>query len=118
MFGKVFSEEESQRFPESRHWDHMIELLPDAPQTLDCKVYPLAPGEQDSLDRFINEHLSKGYIRLSKSPYASPFFFIKKKDRKLRPVQDYRALNKWTKKFFMKFDVQWGYNNIRIKEGN
>ena len=96
MFGKVFSEEESQRFPESRHWDHTIELLPDTLQTLDCKVYPLAPGEQDSLDRFINEHLSKGYIHPSKSPYASPFFFIKKKDGKLRPVQDYRALNKWT----------------------
>ncbi len=124
MFGKVFSEEESQRFPESHPWDHAIDLLPDAPQTLDCKVYPLAPGEQNSLDRFINEHLDKGYIRPSKSPYASPFFFIKKKDGKLRPVQDYRALNKWTvrnkyplplikelivklskKKFFTKFDV-------------
>src|SRR6266403_479226 len=86
MFGKVFSEEESQRFPESRPWDHVIELLPDAPRTLDCKVYPLTPGEQDSLDRFINEHLSKGYIHPSKSPYASPFFFIKKKDGQLHPV--------------------------------
>ena len=29
------------------------------------------------------------------SPYASSFFFIKKKDRKLRLVQDYRNINKW-----------------------
>ncbi len=137
MFRKVFSEEESQRFPESRPWDHAIELLPDASQTLDCKVYPLTPGEQESLDKFLDEHLNKGYICPSKSQYASPFFFIKKKDGKLHPVQDYRALNKWTirnkyplplikelitklskKKFFTKFDVRWGYNNIRIKEGD
>ncbi len=27
---------------------------------------------------------------------ASPFFFVKKKDGKLRPVQDYRKLNEMT----------------------
>jgi len=37
--------------------------------------------------------LNKGYIQVSKSPYASPFFFIRKKDRKLRPVQDYQKIN-------------------------
>jgi hypothetical protein len=37
-------------------------------------------------------------IQPSKGPYASNYFFVKKKDGKLRPVQDYRPLNKWTKK--------------------
>ena len=125
------------RFPESRPWDHEIELLPDAPSTLDCKVYPLSYGEQIALEEFLEEHLDKGYIRRSNSPYASPFFFVKKKDGKLRPVQDYRQLNKWTvrntyplplikeliirlakKKWFTKFDVRWGYNNVRIKDGD
>src|SRR6266571_5559234 len=41
-------------------------------------------------NKFIKEQLEKGYIRPSKSPYSSPFFFIKKKDGKLHPVQDYR----------------------------
>ena len=82
-YGKVFSEQEAQRFPQSRPWNHAIQLLPDAPPTLDCKVYPLAPMEQEALDKFLKEHLDKGYIRPSKSPYASPFFFIKKKDGKL-----------------------------------
>ncbi len=49
--------------------------------------------EGSALTEFLNEQLQKGYIRPSKSPYASPFFFIKKKDGKLRPVQDYRKLN-------------------------
>jgi hypothetical protein len=72
-FGQVFSEEESQRFPGPRPWDHAIELVPDAPETLDCKTYPLAHGQQELLDQFIDEHLKKGYIRDSSSPYASPF---------------------------------------------
>jgi hypothetical protein len=62
-FGRVFSDKENQRFPESRPWDHTIDLLPDAPPTLDCKVYPLPEGQQDTLDKFLEEHLSKGYIQ-------------------------------------------------------
>src|ERR1700678_774153 len=68
---------------------------------------------------------------------ASPFFFIKKKDGKLRPCQDYGRLNEGTvkntyplpliselvdqlkgAKYFTKMDVRWGYNNVRIKEGD
>ena len=94
----TFNEKESHRFPPARTWDHVIELLPDTPKSFDCKIYPMARGEEDSLREFIKEQLEKGYIRPSKSPYASPFFFIKKKDRKLQPVQDYRWLNSYTVK--------------------
>ena len=71
------------------------------------------------------------------SPMASPFFFVKKKDGSLRPVQDYRKLNDMTVKnryplpliqelvdklkgarYFTKLDVRWGYNNVRVKEGD
>ena len=64
-------------------------------------------------------------------------FFVGKKDGKKRIVQDYRYLNEWTirnnyplllisdvlenigmKKVFTKIDLRWGYNNVRIKEGN
>ena len=94
----MFSDEESQHFPPSRPWDHTIELKPNAPSHLRCKVYPMTREEDGALDKFIDEQLLKGYIEPSKSPYASPFFFIKKKDGKLRPVQDYHALNAWTVK--------------------
>jgi hypothetical protein len=33
-YGKVFSDEEAQRFPTSRPWDHAIDLIPEAPVTL------------------------------------------------------------------------------------
>ena len=86
---QVFSEEKAQRFPEPRIWDHAIELKKDAPATLPGKIYALTQEERKALRTFIEEHLKKGYIVPSKSPYAAPFFFIKKKDGKLRPVQDY-----------------------------
>ena len=92
----MFSETAAHRFPDSRDWDHAIDLKPDAPTTLDCKVYLLSPGEDATLQTFLSENLDKGYIRQLKSPYAFPFFFIKKKNGDLRPVQDYRKLNAFT----------------------
>jgi hypothetical protein len=82
-FAKVFSEEESKRFPPRQSCDHAIEFKPDAPDAIECKIYPMTRIEDEALDVFIDEQLEKGYIRPSKSQYASSFFFIKKKDGKL-----------------------------------
>jgi hypothetical protein len=41
------------------------------------------------MDAFLEEALAMGHIRQSKSPLKAPVFFIKKKDEKLRFVQDY-----------------------------
>jgi hypothetical protein len=136
-FTSVFSKEESQRFLPSRTWDHAITLKNDAPEAINCKVYPMTRTEDKALDDFLDKQLAKGYIRPSISPYASSFFFIKKKDGKLHPVQDYWTLNKWTVRnqyplplvtalicdlggahIYTKLDVRWGYNNVWIKEGD
>jgi hypothetical protein len=53
----------------------------------------MSPKEQRELDAFLEEALATGRIRHSKSPIGAPVFFIKKKDGKLRFIQDYRALN-------------------------
>jgi len=85
----------------------------------------------------VKDQLRKGYIRSSKLSQMLLVFFVPKKDRKKRMVQDYRYLNSWTiknnyplplisdlidsigkKKMFMKIDLWWGYNNVRIKEGD
>jgi hypothetical protein len=136
-FSKVFSDAKSERLPEHQPWDHTIDLKEGAPETVRAKVYPMPPNEQQELDAFLEDNLRKGYITPSKSPMASPVFFIKKKDGKLRLVQDYRKLNDITiknryplplpadiinrlsgAKYFSKFDVRWGYTNVRIKEGD
>ncbi len=59
---KTFNEEESHRFPPERTWDHAIDLLPDAPSSINCKIYPMARDEEGSLKEFIKEQLEKGYI--------------------------------------------------------
>ena len=53
----------------------------------------MSPNEQGELNKFLDEQLEKGYIEPLKSPLASPVFFIKKKDGKLRLIQDYQCLN-------------------------
>jgi hypothetical protein len=65
--------------PERRPWDHVIDLKPDL-SPRGCKVYPLTPTEQEEMNKFLDENLKKGFIRPSKSPMASPFFFVSKKD--------------------------------------
>jgi hypothetical protein len=93
----VFDKGKSERFPKKKQWDHGIDLKEGfTPQN--SKIYPLSQKEQKKLDEWLDKQLQKGYIRPSKLPQTAPFFFIFKKDRKLRPVQDYRYLNTWTVK--------------------
>jgi hypothetical protein len=136
QFRDVFSKDSFDRLPDRKPWDHAIELKPGS-EPFRTKIYPLSPNEQKELDGFLDENLKSGRIRPSKSPMASPVFFVKKKDGSLRLVQDYRKLNDITiknsyplplisdiitklqkAKYFTKLDVRWGYNNVRIKEGD
>jgi len=57
----------------------MIELKKDAPDAIDCKVYPMLQMEDQGLKDFLNEQLVKGYIRPSKSLYASSFFLSQRR---------------------------------------
>jgi Retroviral aspartyl protease len=94
-FLDVFDDNKANRFPESNVWDHKIDMKEGfEPKSLEN--YNLTPEEQKELDKFLDKNLEKGYIRPSQSPQASPFFFVKKKDGRLRPCQDYRYLNDWT----------------------
>jgi hypothetical protein len=136
-FAKVFSEKASERFPPPRPYDHAIDLKPDAPATLPAKAIRLPADELVAAKKFIDENRKLERIEEGNGPYASRLFFIKKKDGQLRPVQDYRKLNDHTIKnryplplipdliaavrkaaLFTKFDVRWGYNNVRIKPGD
>jgi hypothetical protein len=136
-YTRVFSEEASHKFPPSHIWDHAIELKLGVPAALPGKLIPLSKAKLEELRKFIAEHTKRGTIRPSKSPYKSRFFYIKKKDGKLRPVQDYHPINEWTIwnayhlplipelinrlsrcSLYTKFDIRWGYNNVWIREGD
>ena len=57
-------------------------------------MYSLSRNEKEEVQKFIDKHLKKGYIRPSKSPQTSPVFFVGKKDRGKHMIMDYRRLNK------------------------
>jgi hypothetical protein len=130
----LFLDEEANKFPPSRPWDHKIELTENAPKKFNCKIYPMSLKEQEVEDKFLDENLAKGYITTLDSPYGFSTFMVPKKDSKeLRYIINYQPLNTVTRKdvtplpnltqcvedlqgieVFSKFDIQWGHNNIRI----
>ena len=132
----LFSDEEAKKFPPSRPYDHKIELTDAAPAQFNCKMYPMSAKEQAAEDKFLDENLEKGYIQPSDSPYGFSTFQVPKKDSdEMRYIIDYRPLNAVTKRdvtplpnlaqciedlqgmeIFSKFDIRWGYNNIRIRK--
>ena len=136
-FKRVFEERELGQLPERRPWDHGIELKPDF-KPFRKSSFEMSPVEQERTKKWLKEMKDKGYIRPTASPMTSPLFWIEKKAKsEYRPCQDYRYLNNGTIKdaynlplisdlllrlkefkYFTKFDVRWGYNNVRIKEGD
>jgi hypothetical protein len=63
-FTRLFSDEVADRFLPAREWDHAIELKPGAPDTLDCKVYPMTRDEDTALKKFLDEMVGKGISAL------------------------------------------------------
>ena len=132
MFGK----KQLERMPMRKVWDNVIDVK-ERFVLRKGKMCPLSREEREEVREFIKKQLRKGYIQPSKSPQTAPVFFVGKKNGKKRMVQDYRYLNEWTvknnyslplisdmlenigiKKIFTKMDLRWGYNNVRIKEGD
>jgi len=133
---KVFGKIELERIPTRKIWDHAIDLK-ETFKPRKGRIYPLSKDKREEVQKFVDDQLRKGYIRPSKSPQMSPVFFVGKKDGKKRMVMDYHSLNEQTiknnyplplitdlinnmgsKKVFTKMDLQWGFNNVRIKEGD
>ena len=123
---KVFGKVESERMPARKTWDHAIDLKKTfKPQK--GKIHLLSKNKREEVQKFIENQLRKGYIRLSKSPQTSLVFFVGKKDRSKKMVMNYCNLNNQTiknnyplplitelinnmgsKKVFTKMDLRWG----------
>jgi len=133
---KVFVKVESEKMPVWKVWDHTIDVKEDFKPSK-AKVYLLSRNERKEVQKFVDKHLKKGYIRPSKLQQTSLVFFVGKKDGRKRMVMDYCKLNKQTVKnnyplplitelvdnmgskcVFTKMDLRWGYNNVQVKEGD
>jgi hypothetical protein len=56
-------------------------------------IYSLSERELETLKKYIDENLIKGYIKSSKSPARFTVLFVLKKNGKLRIYINYRKLN-------------------------
>ena len=137
LFTHLFNKKKFKKLLERHEWDHEINLMDEAPKELNAKAYAMTLKEEEALNQWLDEQLKAGLIVESKSRYVAPCFYIPKKDGSLWLVQDYRKLNQITikdkmplplirevinklkeAKYFNKLDLIWGYNNVRIKEGD
>ncbi|CEL59204.1 hypothetical protein RSOLAG1IB_03137 [Rhizoctonia solani AG-1 IB] len=97
----------------------------------------MTDAESVTLKQWLEDELKAGKIRPSRSPISSLVMFVPKKDGSRRLVVDYRKINSRSKKnvyplprpddlmsklqgakLFTKLDLRWGYNNVRVKEGD
>jgi hypothetical protein len=135
-FPDVMPEDLPENLPPRRRVDHAIEVMPRvAPPTK--APYRMSHEELKELKVQLEELLTKGYIKPSKSPYGAHVLFVHKKDGTLRMCVDYRALNKATvrnwyplpriddiferlsgAKVFSRIDLRLWYYQIRIVEGD
>jgi hypothetical protein len=111
-----------------------IKLIPGT-QPIHKAPYRMAPKEQVELKWQLDDLLAKGFIRPSRSPWASLILFVEKKDKSKRLCVDYCALNQVTIKnkyslprievlfemlrgaqVFSKIDLNSGYHQLSIRE--
>ena len=120
--------------PPHREVEFTIDTLPGT-SPIALPTYRMAPAELAEMEVQITELLRLGFIRRSKSPWAAPALFAKKKDGTLRLCIDYRRLNAVTVKnkyplpriddlfdqlrgarCFSKIDLRSGYHQLLIRE--
>lgn len=135
-FLDVFDRNQANELPPHRTWDHAIDLQPGKTPPA-SRPYSMNQYELKALREYLEKELSKGFIRISRSPAAAPVLFVKKPNGDLRFCIDYRGLNNITvrnrhslplisetlsqlsrAKYYTKLDVISAFNKLRIKKGD
>jgi hypothetical protein len=97
----------------------------------------MSRGELVVMKEWLEDNMTKGFIRQSSSPYAAPCLFAKKPDGGLRFCIDYRDINSKTimnryllpliqetldllsgARVYTKLDVRGAFNLVRVREGD
>jgi len=133
LFNKVLAD----RLPPHRPGiDHEVRLKDGETPTWG-PLYSMSRAELIILKEWLEENMSKGFIRQSSSPFAAPVLFAKKLGGGLRFCIDYRDINSKTIKnryplpliketlnllgnarIYTKLDVRGAYNLLRVREGD
>ncbi|WPJ59666.1 hypothetical protein SMAC4_13198 [Sordaria macrospora] len=132
------SEEAAMRMPDHQPWDHKIDIIDDQTPPWG-PVFAMSGRELDALKPWLDKMLKSGRIRKSTASCGAPLMFVDKKDPDdpLRPVVDYRALNRMTvpvrhpiplitelqhalrtAKFYTKIDLKSGFFLVRMAKGH
>ena len=133
-FATLFSWEESNKLPSHRLYDHIIPLLSDKKSPKDS-LYNMSRDELLVLQKYLKEHLFKGFIWVSSSSAAFSVIFVKKPEEGLHLCVDYCSLNNLTVKnryplpliretlnlltlsvIFTKLDIIAAFNKLQMAE--
>ena len=133
---EAFLPQPADQIPPHRSWDHKIELMPGKEPPY-SKNRPLSSQELQVVRKWLDENLTKGFIRESRARCAAPLMLAAKPGGGVRICQDYRGLNNVTiknryplpliretldalcnAKFYTKLDIIAAFNRLRIAEGH
>lgn len=87
-FKNVFDQNEADVLSEHGPYNHAIEIE-ESKEPPFGPVYNMSITELNALKEYVNEMLTKGFIRPSKFPAGAPVIFIKKKNGGLRFCVNY-----------------------------
>jgi hypothetical protein len=127
-FLPLFSEAVAKALSPHQPYDHKMPLREEFIPPFG-PLYSLSKSEVQALKEWLEENLSKGFIRASSSSALSPIVFVMKGDGSLRLCVDYHGLNEGTIKnryplplledtlirllkvqYFMTLDIRGTYN--------
>jgi hypothetical protein len=135
LFVEAFSKKKSDSLTPHRKGDFKVEPEDSKKPDWIPRLYRMTQEKMVEVKRWVTENLSKGFIKASQSPWASPILFVKKPGGGIRLYFDYRKLNAITKKdrypiplidetvaniagckIMTKLDIRKAFNRTRVAE--
>ena len=136
-YATCFSSQQAPRLPEHEPWDHETPLQDPQAKIRTGAVYKTTWEQDEAFQNYLDENLSTGKFRRSRSATGGPILFERKKDGSLRLVIDFRGLNRVTiannylltiisklldktraGTWFTRLDLQNRFNLIRVAAGH